>query len=485
MKTSTKDPTSRRVTREQLWPRLCSRYVKGLWILLLLGTITLSVCGGSSSGGSSQTPLTLSGNWQFTMAPPADGSYLGGLQGGFLLQQKGSATGALVYSVAVPPNTVCNSGSAAVTGTLNGQTVNLTAVAGTQTFTLTGILDFDGTTLSGTYASTNGTASDGSACGTQQTGLQWTASLVPPLTGSIQGSFLSTGGSAGLQEQEFLVTGSFTQAANTGAASANVTGTLNFLNAITNLSDYPCFTLANVTGQISGTSVSLQIIGSDGSNIGEIGPSAGSGLQAVTFNSTQSGYAVQSLAGTGYAVYANGCGGGSLGSPADSGNICLGVNSTTVCQQPITLTPSALIFSSQALNSTPTMQTITLANTYGSSLGGLMLTLVNGSGAGNFTETDNCGVGGTASQGEPFTLSSKQACVVTIGFSPLENCAGGTEDQCPTATLTVTSPNNDATFSVPITGGVSDGASAAKLNFGAARSSDHTLPRMEHHADID
>ena len=30
--------------------------------------------------------LTLSGNWQFTLANPPDGSFLGGLQGGFLLQ---------------------------------------------------------------------------------------------------------------------------------------------------------------------------------------------------------------------------------------------------------------------------------------------------------------------------------------------------------------------------------------------------------------
>src|SRR5271170_2039248 len=53
-----------------------------LAVTLLTVTMMLSACGGGSSSSVPQLPLTLTGNWQFTMAPPADGSFLGGLQGG-------------------------------------------------------------------------------------------------------------------------------------------------------------------------------------------------------------------------------------------------------------------------------------------------------------------------------------------------------------------------------------------------------------------
>ena len=472
---TTKNPIQRRTTRGLQLRWFSKVRVKRPWLLSLVVMIVtmFPACGSGPSSNQPQIPFTLTGNWQFTMAPPSDGSFTGGLQGGFLLQSDNSATGSIAYSVALPTNpspTVCNSGSATVSGTITpsggDQAIVLTVVAGTQTFTLTGTLSFNGLTMGGTYNSTSGTAADGTACGTVQTGLQWSAAFVPPLTGSIQGSFLSTGGTAGLTQQEYLVSGSLNQAANDGA-SATVTGTLNFLNAITDLSDYPCFAVANVSGQISGNSVSLQILGADGSNIGQIGSAPGAIFQTVTYNSVQNGYALQSLAGTGYAVYASGCGGGSLVSPADSGNICLGVNSTSVCQQPITLSPSALIFSPQSINSPPTMQTITLTNTYGSALGGIILTLTNN--AVNFTETDNCGPNGIPSQGQPISLSAKQSCVITISFSPQQSCAAGTlADQCLITTLTVTSPNNEAIFTVPITGGVNDSsASAREFDFGA------------------
>lgn len=232
-----------------------SQNSSGLLLLLLIACVmTLSSCGGSgSNSGNPQPSLQVAGNWQFTVAAPADGSFLGGLQGGFLLQQGSAVSGAAVYAVSLPQLTFpCNSGSAPITGTITGQSVTLTAVAGTQTFTFTGMLSSDGTTMAGTYASTAGTAPDGSPCGTAQTGLQWSALSVPPLTGPIQGSFHSTGGTSGLGNQDFLVTGGFTQSPNIGASNATVTGTLTFVNSLTNVSDYPCFAVASVNGQISG-----------------------------------------------------------------------------------------------------------------------------------------------------------------------------------------------------------------------------------------
>ena len=461
--------------------RVGAARVKSLWVLLLAGTLMLSACGGgSSSGGGSQIPLSLSGNWQFTVAPPADGSYLGGLQGGFLLQNDGSVAGSAAYAVWLPQQFPypCNSGSAQITGTISGQNVTLTAVAGTQTFTFTGILSLDSTTMAGSYASTAGTNGGGTICGTVQTGLQWSAALVPPITGSIQGTFYSTGGAAGLDEQEFLVSGALNQATNTGASSASVTGNLNFLNPTTNLSDYPCLSLATVSGEISGNTVVLQITGADGSVLGQIGDPVGSngvtGVNPATVTLAQGGYAL-SGAGPTYMVATSTCPGGLIGigftpPPGDYGNICLALGSATACQEPITLTPSGLAFSAQVLGSPSTTQTITLANASGAALGGLTLVLANNSGANNFAETDACGVDGVPSQGQPFDLQPGQSCAVMVSFAP--QAASGL-----TATLTVTSPSNDIILTAPITG------SGVSANAAPTLAINDTFQGVEHHAE--
>src|ERR1700727_670901 len=169
MQTPKNSITPRRASSLNPLASLCGAYAKSLLPLVLAITAALSACGSGNSSSSSQTLTTLVGNWQFTMAAPADGSFSGGIQGGFLSQASNSVTGAVAYSVALPTNpnpTVCNTGSAAITGTLAGQTVTLTVAAGTQTFTLTGTLSLDGSTMVGTYSSTAGTAVDGTACGT-------------------------------------------------------------------------------------------------------------------------------------------------------------------------------------------------------------------------------------------------------------------------------------------------------------------------------
>jgi hypothetical protein len=478
----------------------------------------LSACGGGNSSSGSQTTLTLSGNWQFTMAPPSDGSFLGGLQGGFLLQNSGAVTGAAVYAVSLPQLTFpCNGGSASITGTNSGHTVTLTAVAGTQTFMLTGMLSSDGSTIVGTYTSTAGTAADGAPCGTAQTGLQWSAISVPPITGPIQGSFHSTGGSAGLNNQDFIVSGALSQGENIGASNATVTGTLTFINSTTNLSDYPCFSLASVNGQISGNSVILQIINTDGSMAGQIGAPAGSfgstGVNPVTFDSVHGGYILHGPQPT-YLVATNTCP-GSLANTivaGDAGNICLGLNGTSTCQQPITLSPAVITFPAQLLGSAATTQTITLTNNSASTLNPLTLNLSNNgtylfggqsdfNGLPSFSETDACGVGGVPTQGQPFYLTAGQSCSIAVTFSPQESCpwlpfgnppstAGAPPEWCPLAAqavqLTVNSPvsaDNDTVFSVPITGlGLSAiEPSTPELDFGAEEQlnpPEASLPQM-------
>src|SRR5581483_9889338 len=168
-------------------------WTRALLVLSLLASVLAVGCGGGSSNSSASSAVQsaqLSGNWQFTLTGPSDNSVVGGPQGGFLLQDKGKVTGGLVYSVGLPQSNnnpiVCNSGSAAVTGSLSGQTVSLTAIAGSQTFAFSGALSSDGKMMTGTYTTT-----DGNGCGTAQTGLPWTAVFVPPLNGSVQGNFHS------------------------------------------------------------------------------------------------------------------------------------------------------------------------------------------------------------------------------------------------------------------------------------------------------
>jgi hypothetical protein len=449
----------------------------------------LSSCGGGASSNSSQQSSALSGNWQFTMAPQTDPSnagptFNGGLQGGFLLQNNGSITGQTVYSVTSANSSTgpCNSGSAPVTVTLSGQNVTLTAVAGSQTFTLTGTLTSGGSTMMGTYTSTAGTASDGSACGYAETGLSWTAVSVPSITGPIQGSFHSTGGNAGLSNQDFALSGSLTQGTNIGASSATVTGVLNFVNSATNQSDYPCFASAAVNGQISGNTVILQIIASSGATVGQIGAPAGSstGINPVTFLSAQSGYILQGT-GPSYLVATGNCSGtlSDAANAGDAGNICLALNGATACQEPITLTPSAVTFPGQTLNTPATSQTITLTNNSGTTLNGLALQFNANSGSfdgnpsdfnglPNFSEQDTC----ASPFGSSFSLTAGASCTITVSFAPQEGCPwlpfpqsgtgqsilGASPEYCPFplgATLTVTgstSADGDTSFAVPITG---------------------------------
>ena len=246
----TKDSMPCRMNRRPLPPQAPGRREKCLLFLLLAAAMMLTACGGSS--GVATVPLTLSGNWQFTMQQQTDGNasdpaFQGGLQGGFLSQTSGTATGTAAYSVTSSTSTTgpCNTGSAAITGSISGQNVTLTAVAGTETFSLTGTLSLDSMSMGGTYTSVAGPLPDGSSCGySESTSIgplpQWYATLVPPLTGPIQGSFHSSDVAAPLlYEQDFLVSGGLSQGESTGA-SAPVTGNLNFVNPVTTLSDYPC-----------------------------------------------------------------------------------------------------------------------------------------------------------------------------------------------------------------------------------------------------
>ncbi len=469
--------------------------MKYSWMLLFAALGFLSACGGSGSSSSSQNTGTLAGNWQFSMTAPTDGSFLGGVQGGFLLQKSGAVSGALTYSISLPPQqqggaaTLCNSGSAPLTGTLNGQSVTLTAAAGAQTFTLTGMLSADGTTMMGTYDST-----DGQGCGTVQAGLQWSATLVPPLTGTVQGDFHSALNPA-LRDQDFPVTGVLTQGENIGASNATVTGTLTFQG-------YPCLATASVNGQISGNSVILQIIAPNGLNVGQIGAPAGSvNPSPVNFSSIAGGDGMVLQGSNSYGVTTKSCPGGTLA--GDIGNVCLALGSSTSCTQPILLSPASLIFPLQQVGSTATSQTITLTNTdpSGIALNGLSLMfnpksgstslfgLSDFNGLPNFAEQDTC----ASTPGSTFSLAPQQSCIITISFSPQQSCpwlpstalGGEPPSACPfplAASLTVNSPSStdsDKAFAVPVSG-IGFSAiipSTPELDFGAEGVGETSAPQ--------
>src|SRR6185295_7671173 len=121
----------------------------------------------------------------------------------------------------------------------------------------------------------------------------------------------------GLGNQNFALTGFLTEGPNIGASNATLTGTLSFIDPVSLLSVYPCFDTASVNGQISGTTIILQIIGNDGLNIGQIGGSVGSGIGTVTFDSTTSGGVLHSIATPSYVVNTKSCSGVGFG---DAGN---------------------------------------------------------------------------------------------------------------------------------------------------------------------
>ena len=478
----------------QQW-RVITLYLTALTLLAL----TLSGCGGSSSSPSNNSDPQVSGNWQFTLTTTGTSLAVSPLQGGFLLQRNGAITGQAVFSIVLPSQngglpTTCNSGTATITGTSSGQSVNLTAVLGTldahgnpatQTLTLKdGSLSSNNSTIqNGTYNLTPGYANLSGqllSCGTAQDTGSWTAMLVPALTGGFQGFFHSTTGTS-FTNQDIAVSGTFNQGPNIGAATATVSGTLLFQDPVSLLNDYPCLATASVNGTISGSTVLFQVLSTNGTVVGQIGQTPGSGNppSTVTFDNAQGGYVLHNISGAksgtsggGYLITTKSCSGG------DSGNLCLALGGSKACTQPVTLTPFSITFPPQLVGSTATSQTITLTNNTSSQLTGLGLRFgdidsaqfygfpgADFNGVPNFTEQATCSQNGTV------TLDAGASCVITVSFSPQESCpwlpqsTGGAIIQgappvvCPiplTAALTVTVPSGSADadneFSVPITG---------------------------------
>jgi hypothetical protein len=172
-----------------------------------------------------------------------------------LLQTGNSVTGALVLGDGC-------SGVGPVSGTVNGQSLQLDVNEFGQDLTLTASLPSTG--VSGNFMAGQFSTLAG-ACIDNSTGT-WSAVQIPPLTGTFHGTMMSSDNNGTID-----VTGSFTQGGNAGASNATLSGSLS-TTGVPPFCSY--VTSASITGVITGTSVSLYFFGPDGTPL-NTGPISG------------------------------------------------------------------------------------------------------------------------------------------------------------------------------------------------------------------
>jgi hypothetical protein len=247
-----------------------ARRIYGSILLALL--VTLSGCGSSSTTPQSSGPL--SGNWQLTLTQNYPGPQAQLFASGFLQQTSGNVQGSVQFPQVSSANGLYNcGGSATVTGSVSGQTVNFTLNPGGVEVTFTGTISSDNTTMSGAYQGVAAPCFDA-----HPTSGLWSATLVPPVNGNFTGTItqssymtLLNGGNAA---SPINVTGTLTQYPSVGASAASLTGTIS-------ATGYPCLSTASLVGTISGQNVYLDIYDYKGLLMGTLG-SAGTAAVAAS-----------------------------------------------------------------------------------------------------------------------------------------------------------------------------------------------------------
>jgi hypothetical protein len=226
-------------------------------VFVLASLIATTACGGGgNAAASSNGPL--SGNWQLTLTrhavPTEPLTYTG-----FLIQSGNSVSGSLILGTGFVLNPGC-SGVGPVTGTVSGQNISLTINQFGEEANLTGTLPSSSTPLSGEFSFLAGGCNGFPATGT------WSAFQVMPINGSFHGTFTST--LPPPNNGAVNVAGTLTQGPNTGASTATLTGSISVVGP-PHFCSY--LSTATITGLISGTSVSLNLFGPDGSLIAQLG----------------------------------------------------------------------------------------------------------------------------------------------------------------------------------------------------------------------
>ncbi len=176
-------------------------------VLPLFLALLMTACSSSSSHTTASSSGAISGNWQMSLQK-ANSTLAPKTQSGFLMQTGNAITGSVIF-IDIP----C-SGVGGVTGTLDGSNVSLVVAPDGTQVNLTGTVNTGGGSMGGNYNILS------TGCVGSQTAPQsgtWTANLVAPLSGSIQGSFSSTvlGNTFALYRAVVV-----TQGPNTGVSSA-------------------------------------------------------------------------------------------------------------------------------------------------------------------------------------------------------------------------------------------------------------------------
>jgi hypothetical protein len=170
-------------------------------------------------------------------------------QSGFLIQNGGTVTGSVIFT-----DQPC-SGVGSVTGTVSGTAIALLVSPTGINVNLSGTIGSGQNSMSGNYT----TLSTGCSATNVAPGKGiWTANRVRPLSGNIQGTFTSK--DQGLSP--VAVKGKVSQGPNTGISAVPLTGSLSATGY--------CFSTADISGAISGTSVVMNLVDSDGTQIGQV-----------------------------------------------------------------------------------------------------------------------------------------------------------------------------------------------------------------------
>jgi len=214
--------------------------MRTLIAVMLACSLGLTACG---DGGSSSKQV-LSGNWQLMLTNTATSAVKS--ESGFFVQSGDSLAGGLLLA----GQTACP-GVGSAQGQVKGSNVSITVNQVGETVNLTGTAASDGSKMSGDYSIF------ASPCGANQVGT-WTADQVHTLTGNFTATFTSTT-TPGLV-MDF--TGMIAQGPNNGGSTAILTGSMMS-------SDAPCLSNASVTGQISGTAVVFNLLGPEGTAVGQ------------------------------------------------------------------------------------------------------------------------------------------------------------------------------------------------------------------------
>jgi len=158
---------------------------------------------------------------------------------------------------------------------VNGQNVSLTINEFGEEVNLTGTVPSSNAPMSGEFSFLSGGCNAFPGSGT------WSAIQVVPINGSFHGTFKST--LPPPNNGTVDVAGTLTQGPNTGGSTATLTGSISVVGA-PHFCSY--LSTATISGLISGTSVSLNLFGPNGSLITQIGQIGQIGNPQVTTQAT-------------------------------------------------------------------------------------------------------------------------------------------------------------------------------------------------------